>query len=69
MSSKRRLRRNACTGKQRHETIESAQGHSRRTGHGKAYRCKFCQGFHIGGPKGRSLAKAFRKAQAQGGQV
>lgn len=55
MASKRRLRRNACKGKVRHETIAAANyaAHLKRqqTGHWIiGYGCQFCNGFHIGHP-------------------
>lgn len=54
MASKRRLRRNACTGKQRHATQEQAVAHAihhRKHLGGSwlsAYRCRFCNGWHVG---------------------
>jgi hypothetical protein len=56
MSSKRAIRRRACKGKVRHETIEAALVHTcarsiaTRGDQGpmNAYRCAFCGGFHIG---------------------
>lgn len=57
MASKRRLRRNACTGKVRYATQDQAlsalQGFTRTRGwHGymTPYRCAFCNGFHFGHP-------------------
>jgi hypothetical protein len=59
VSSKRRIRRKACKGKQRFETLDAAwtacrsvvrknvkQGYG--TGPMNAYPCKFCGGFHFG---------------------
>lgn len=59
MSSKRRIRRIACKGKQRFETLEAAwtacrsvirKDHHRGVEPGRmnAYPCKFCGGFHFG---------------------
>lgn len=59
MSSKRRIRRKACKGKQRFETLDAAwtacrsvvrQGRKRGTDPGSmnAYGCRFCGGFHFG---------------------
>ena len=55
MSSKRAIRRKSSTGKVRHDSAKSARiaiaqifrtrGY---TGHMNAYRCAFCNGFHIG---------------------
>lgn len=56
MSSKRRLRRNACTGKVRHATrgaaraaiaslVRKVQG---PVGYINPYLCSFCSGWHIG---------------------
>lgn len=48
MSSKRAIRRRACTGKKRHATLADA---AQMAGGGMmAYRCQFCGGFHIGHP-------------------
>ena len=59
MASKRRIRRNKCGGKRRHETKEAALSDvfsMRRHGVGgetvshrlQVYRCSFCSGFHVG---------------------
>lgn len=58
MSSKRRIRRNACTGKVRHATaadgakaiydLNRGQGYRGRM---NCYRCQFCKGYHIGHAK------------------
>ncbi len=50
MSSKRRLRRNACEGKKRHKSMDDAFAHARHVGLNifHPYKCKFCKGFHIG---------------------
>lgn len=59
MSSKRRLRRKACDGKQRHESAAEGLQHIRELRrkdavqgqhHGRinVYRCKFCKGYHVG---------------------
>jgi hypothetical protein len=59
VSSKRRLRRNACTGKVRHADAEAANAHLRHirlaspgTPFLNVYRCSFCGGFHVGHAKG-----------------
>jgi hypothetical protein len=59
MSSKRRIRRNACTGKVRHESAENAQARIRQiraanpgTPRLNAYRCQFCGGYHVGHAQG-----------------
>lgn len=38
----------SCASKIRHETQSSAQRQASHTGHGQAYRCPFCKGWHIG---------------------
>lgn len=53
MASKRRIRRRACTGKQRHADEQGAQAHVRSLyakgiAGRRAYRCKFCGGYHVG---------------------
>jgi hypothetical protein len=53
MASKRRFRRNSCTGKQRHKTKDEAIGHATallKGGHGflRVYFCHFCNHFHVG---------------------
>lgn len=52
MASKRRLRRNACTGKVRHANIAGAYAHARelkkRGEIVRPYYCKFCGGCHVG---------------------
>ncbi len=55
MSSKRRIRRKACTGKIRHETQQEAAGHRSHLIRSKGYQgllntyhCKFCGGWHVG---------------------
>lgn len=64
MASKRRIRRNACTSKRRHDNPDAAWAaakalrksgkdykSARLVGGGvrlSAYRCKFCGGWHIG---------------------
>jgi hypothetical protein len=59
MSSKRRLRRKACTGKVRHADAVGAQAQIRQirranpgTPYLNVYRCAFCSGFHVGHAKG-----------------
>ncbi|MBS3903582.1 MAG: hypothetical protein KGZ30_04405 [Anaplasmataceae bacterium] len=65
MASKRRIRRNSCTGKKRYETSQQA----RSAAHHKslelhhdihAYRCHFCSGYHIGHHNLSSGAKVRR---------
>jgi hypothetical protein len=62
VSSKRRLRRNACGNKVRHLTAIAARAAIRRqvqrlqstgavVGHLQAYRCPFCHGWHVGHSK------------------
>jgi hypothetical protein len=56
MSSKRRLRRKSCTGKQRFvDQLEAlaavgrlVRSESFRGSHLSPYRCRFCKGFHFG---------------------
>ena len=55
MASKRAIRRKACTGKMRHPDADGARialGKLFRrvgyTGHMNVYRCRFCNGYHIG---------------------
>lgn len=55
MSSKRAIRRRACSRKIRHETEAAARGHIGQLhkrkgwqGHMNAYRCSFCGGWHVG---------------------
>lgn len=57
MASKRRIRRNKCEGKVRHETMDQAKSAAFRLRehegyHGawraQAYHCPFCGGFHVG---------------------
>lgn len=55
MSSKRRIRRKQCEGKQRFDTQQQAlnamfrmKRHTGERGHLNAYGCKFCGGFHYG---------------------
>jgi hypothetical protein len=57
MASKRRIRRNACTGKYRYDSAADAQaaifGLHRRKGHQgylQPYRCSCCNGYHFGHP-------------------
>lgn len=50
--SKRRLRRRSCTSKVRHATEQAAKHAAwklQRQGYsGRAYKCPFCQGWHVG---------------------
>jgi hypothetical protein len=54
MASKRRQRRNACTGKQRHADRQRANDHAyalRRKEHDyrlHSYKCPYCRFWHIG---------------------
>lgn len=54
MSSKRARRRQACAGKQRHETEAAARAHAaslyrKRGAQGlNVYKCKFCGAWHVG---------------------
>jgi hypothetical protein len=54
MASKRRIRRNKCTGKKQYKSEQEARaGVSRSIKHGMKhmlpYKCEFCKQFHIGG--------------------
>ncbi len=60
MASLRRLRRKACTGKIRHATALDAFTHIRALhrkqvwqGHLNAYKCRFCNGYHVGHAPGQ----------------
>lgn len=64
MSSKRRLRRNACSGKRRYDSTEVAQeslNHLKRIGRAdglmQVYRCGFCSGVHIGHRPGSGMRR------------
>lgn len=63
MSSKRRQRRKACTGKKRHKNREEAEYHrwllyqQGSTGSLNVYHCKFCNGWHVGHREGSSKFK------------
>lgn len=55
MASKRRLRRNACIGKQRHPDLPAAMRHIKslwhKDGHHpgvQPYHCRYCGGYHVG---------------------
>lgn len=53
MASKRRIRRNSCTGKQRHDTQTEAVKHCisylrRCGGLMHTYKCRFCGAWHVG---------------------
>ena len=61
MASKRRIRRKSCTGKQRHATPAKGHAHIARLHRSKGwqgrmdvYRCRFCNGYHVGHSKGGS---------------
>ncbi len=60
MASKRRLRRRQCEQKRRHTTAGDALvalHRLQRKGHqGKLtiYRCRFCNGYHVGHAQGRN---------------
>lgn len=68
MASKRRIRRNSCTGKRRYESASQARaaisGLFRRKGYQgylQAYPCRFCGGYHFGHPpKKKSCGRAHR---------
>lgn len=73
MSSKRRLRRNACDGKRRYETQDGAIAGMIRLVRAKkppgkmaVYKCQFCHGFHFGHPNKRQIQslRATRKGWA-----
>jgi len=60
VASKRRIRRKSCTGKQRHAAVADGQAHIaqlhrrfRYSGRMDVYRCRFCNGFHVGHSKGQ----------------
>lgn len=57
MTSKRLLRRKACEGKVRHQSLAAAMAHKdslRLQGdHVRAYQCKFCGYWHVGHPPRR----------------
>lgn len=70
MSSKRALRRKACTGKVRHATEAAARAAiagvhraGRDAGLLTPYRCRFCNGFHFGHPP-RRVRQAMRARAA-----
>lgn len=73
MSSKRHQRRRACEGKVFYavqaEAVAAAGAlrRSRDGGTWKAYRCKFCGGWHVGRPtaRERQAMRARREAAAQ----
>jgi hypothetical protein len=51
MASKRRLRRRSCKSKVRHIDQTAAVAHARHLGfQHRAYKCKFCGGWHVGRP-------------------
>lgn len=66
MSSKRRLRRKSCEGKQRHADLTAATSHLRSLLASKgmhknasgfsAYHCRFCCGYHVGHARGYTKA-------------
>jgi hypothetical protein len=66
VSSKRRIRRKSCKGKQRFDTLDAAWTACRRvirhnakkgygTGPMNAYGCRFCGGFHFGHSPARAV--------------
>jgi hypothetical protein len=69
MASKRRLRRQSCEGKVRHETAGAAWIAAKRTGDGretKPYRCPFCGLWHVGHlPHRKTTRSDFRFAGAR----
>lgn len=68
VASKRRIRRNACTGKRRYDSADQARtaitGLHRRKGYQgylQAYHCRFCAGYHFGHPpKGKTSGRKYR---------
>jgi len=71
MSSKRRLRKNSCTGKKRfncQDAMDNSKAASMfaRTKY-MAYKCKFCGWWHVGRPNQRILQgiRATRAARNQ----
>lgn len=55
MASKRRIRKNACTGKRKFEdkvsalnTMHRVKRETKQTSHMSAYKCKFCGQYHYG---------------------
>lgn len=67
MSSKRRIRRKSCEGKQRHNSKTEAVAHiinERRNGNTGlcAYKCRFCGGWHVGHkPKKVKMCEEIRR--------
>ena len=66
MSSKRRIRRNACKGKQVYGSEEQAKEVARFIGRRRgdymvAYRCEFCHHWHHGHSGTFNLMKAFQR--------
>lgn len=63
MASKRRLRRQSCGRKVRHETAQAGLDHIHHLHRSKGfqgpmdvYRCRFCGAFHVGHSARRSLS-------------
>lgn len=48
MASKRRIRRNACTGKRRFANKDEALKGGGWRFKQRAYKCEFCSGWHLG---------------------
>lgn len=72
MASKRRQRRSACSGKLRyatHDEAEQARGLAQRRDPWpiRAYRCRYCRGYHIGHVPSESL-RARQAAMLAGGR-
>jgi len=62
MSSKRRLRRNQCTRKEKYEfgqAVSVAKSMRRNRKMVRAYKCHFCGGWHVGRPD-RDTARNLR---------
>ena len=58
MASKRRLRRNACTGKIRYSEDDAVRFAQISRGNGKrlnAYKCEFCHQWHVGHPNAKNV--------------
>lgn len=71
MASKRRLRRNACTGKVRFDNASDAQAAATaacRRAHAwiVAYGCRFCGGHHIGHPP-KNVRQAIKARRERNG--
>lgn len=49
-----------CAGKVRHSTAISAAKQAKHSGHGRPYRCEYCDGWHVGN-KGLKLSKSMSR--------